>query len=146
MEPTLVQDDELVVLYKRKFERFDIIIIHIEPEHYYWSAEKYFVKRIIGLPGERVDYRYNPSTGFTDLYINNQLVEESFFKEKDSRTVTIRPRVAKNRSNGKKSVFTKKTGKRCIVPDREAVWSFPKVSILLWAITGLSAKTAALSV
>ena len=138
MEPTLVQDDELVVLYKRKFERFDIIIIHIEPEHYYWLAEKYFVKRIIGLPGERVDYRYNPSTGFTDLYINNQLVEESFFKEKTAERLLIRPREGEEPFEWEKNVFTKKTGNRCIVPDREAVWSFPKVSILLWAITVVS--------
>ncbi len=88
MEPTLVQDDELIVFYKKDFERFDIIIIEIKTGHYNWSGEKYFVKRIIGLPGERVDYRFNPTTGYTDLYINNQLVEEAFFKEKTASTVT----------------------------------------------------------
>lgn len=116
MEPTLVQDDELVVLYKRKFERFDIIIIHIEPEHYYWSAEKYFVKRIIGLPGERVDYRYNPSTGFTDLYINNQLVEESFFKEKDSRTVTYQTPRGEEPFEWEERCFYKEDGEKMYCP------------------------------
>ncbi|RKQ37465.1 signal peptidase I [Oceanobacillus halophilus] len=72
MLPTLHDQDQMIVnkiTYKiRKPDRFDIVVFHA-------SAQKDFIKRIIGLPGEHVE--------FIDevLYINGESVEESFLTE-----------------------------------------------------------------
>ena len=50
-------------------KRFDIVIIHI-PE-----KNEYIVKRVIGLPGETVEYRQD------QLYIDGEAVQEPFFDE-----------------------------------------------------------------
>lgn len=59
MYPTL-DDNEILILkkYDHSYERFDIIVFN-------YNNSK-LVKRIIGLPGEYVEYKDN------ELYINNQ--------------------------------------------------------------------------
>lgn len=68
MNETL-QDGEILLLekYDKDFERFDIVVLN-------YNNEK-LVKRIIGLPGETIEYRNNI------LYINGKKVEESFISE-----------------------------------------------------------------
>ncbi len=51
--------------------RFDVAIIDMSEEEY----EKLLVKRVIGLPGETVEYRDSK------LYINGEYVEEDFLEE-----------------------------------------------------------------
>ena len=78
MEPTLESGDNLIVdkLTYRFSEpkRFDIIVFPHQKHEYY-------IKRIIGLPGETV---YISENG--DIYINEQKLEENYGKEviKDS--------------------------------------------------------------
>ncbi len=68
MVPTL-QDNEILLLkkYDHHFSRFDIVVLK-------YGKDK-LVKRIIGLPGETVSYRNSK------LYINDELVEETFLPE-----------------------------------------------------------------
>lgn len=68
MHPTLL-DNEILLLkkYDKKFERFDIIVFE------YGNSK--LVKRIIGLPGDKVEYKNN------NLYINNEIIEEVFLDE-----------------------------------------------------------------
>lgn len=57
---------------KYKFEdvkRFDIVVVHLEEES---GRQEDIIKRVIGLPGEKVAFQDNK------LYINNELVEEEF--------------------------------------------------------------------
>ncbi|MBD5445439.1 MAG: signal peptidase I [Lachnospiraceae bacterium] len=80
MEPMLSDDDNLIVdkiTYKFKSpERFDIIVFP-----YQYKEDTYYIKRIIGLPGETV---YIDDGG--SIYIDDVLLDESYGKEiiKDS--------------------------------------------------------------
>lgn len=75
MEPTLSDQDNLLVdklsyrLHDPK--RFDVVVFP-----YQYADKTYFIKRIIGLPGEtvRID-----DTG--SIYINNELLMEAYGKE-----------------------------------------------------------------
>ncbi|WP_034452117.1 signal peptidase I [Butyrivibrio sp. AE2032] len=83
MEPTLQDRDSLLVdKVSYRFhdpDRFDIIIFP-----YKYGDKQYFIKRVIGLPGEtvRVDYDGN-------IYINGNILEENYGAE-----VIIDPGVA----------------------------------------------------
>lgn len=72
MEPTLNNSDYLIaekVSYRFSDpKRFDIVIFHA-------TADKDYIKRVIGLPGEVVKYKDD------QLYINDQLIEEPYLKE-----------------------------------------------------------------
>lgn len=63
MEKTL-NDKEILILNKldKKYERFDIVVLN-------YNNEK-LIKRIIGLPGESVNYKNGK------LYINNKVVKD----------------------------------------------------------------------
>lgn len=70
MEPTL-EDNEILLLSKisyktHKIERFDIVVIN--------AGEDLIIKRVIGLPGENVEYEDNT------LYINGQEVADPYAK------------------------------------------------------------------
>jgi len=70
MEPTLTEDQRLIidrVSYKiASPKRFDIVAVKFPQEEAYW------VKRIIGLPGERIDYING------QLYVDGNRVSEPF--------------------------------------------------------------------
>ncbi len=68
MVPTL-QDGDIMILNEIGYrlnglERFDIAVANVDGEK--------LIKRVIGLPGEKVEYRNN------NLYINDQMVIENF--------------------------------------------------------------------
>ena len=68
MDPTL-QDGDLMILNKLSYKlgsinRFDIVVIDKE--------DTYIIKRVIGLPGEKIEYKDNK------LYINDEEIEEGF--------------------------------------------------------------------
>lgn len=76
MLPTLEDGDHLIV---NKFgynfsepERFDIVVFHA-------SAEKDYIKRVIGVPGDHVEVENDR------LYINGERVEEPFIEERKQR-------------------------------------------------------------
>ena len=74
MEPTLY-DNNVILLNKLSYklngiERFDVVVID-------WRGEK-IIKRVIGLPGEHVEYKDG------SLYIDGFVVEENFKHEETS--------------------------------------------------------------
>lgn len=75
MEPTLTNGDNLIVdklSYRfRDPERFDIIVFP-----YKHKAKTYYIKRIIGLPGETVQIDEQG-----DIYINGEVLSESYGRE-----------------------------------------------------------------
>lgn len=69
MEPNY-NEGEIYLLNKIKFKltkpkRFEVVVVDTE-------SSKYMIKRIIGLPGETLEYKNNK------LYINGEIVEEDF--------------------------------------------------------------------
>lgn len=75
MEPTLSDGDNLIVdkiTYRfREPERFDIIVFP-----YQYTQNTYYIKRIIGLPGEKVRIDEEGR-----IYINGEVLRESYGKE-----------------------------------------------------------------
>lgn len=75
MEPTLSNNDQLIldkISYRfSEPQRFDIIVFPFQ-----YAEKTFYVKRIIGLPGEtvRVDLQGN-------IYINGQILNEDYGKE-----------------------------------------------------------------
>lgn len=68
MRPTLKDGDVLLLnkfdYYFNKIERYDVVVLKKDKEE--------IIKRIIGLPGEYIEYKDNA------LYINNKKVETSY--------------------------------------------------------------------
>ncbi len=75
MEPTLFDNDNLIVdkiSYRfREPQRFDIIVFP-----FLYEEETYYIKRIIGMPGETV---YIDEAG--TIYIDGEVLEEDYGKE-----------------------------------------------------------------
>ena len=68
-----LKDNDIMILDKityrfQKIERFDIVVLK--------NGDDYLIKRVIGLPGETVEYKNNK------LYINGKNVDEKFIHEK----------------------------------------------------------------
>ena len=74
MRDTLYNEDQLIVdkiSYRfRDPERFDIIVFPFQ-----YKENTYYIKRIIGLPGETVQILDG------DIYINGEVLEEDYGKE-----------------------------------------------------------------
>ena len=71
MVPTLENKDYMIldkISYRiGKIKRFDIVVINTEDD--------YLIKRIIGLPGEKIEYKDNK------LYVNGKYVKEDYARQ-----------------------------------------------------------------
>ena len=76
MEPTLSNNDQLIldkISYRFSVpKRFDIIVFPFQ-----YKENTYYVKRVIGLPGETVQIDLEGN-----IYINGEILEEDYGKEK----------------------------------------------------------------
>ena len=94
MYPTL-KDKEIMILNKTKYwnndiERFDIVVLNEEGSK--------LIKRVIGLPNEKVEYK----DGY--LYINDRLIAEEFINVETSDYIYDEPKdcyivIGDNRNN-----------------------------------------------
>lgn len=77
MAPTLLEGDKIIVnrLSAKEIERFDIVLFKA-------TTEKDFIKRVIGLPGDSIEYINN------QLYINGILYSEPYLTKGDSSVDT----------------------------------------------------------
>ena len=71
MDPTLADREYLLVINKLPIDRFDIVVAS-ETEN---GKTKEIVKRVIGLPGETIEYKNDV------LYINGKETDEPYLKE-----------------------------------------------------------------
>ena len=67
MDSTL-KNGEILILNKldKSYERFDVVVVNVEVD----GKKSKLVKRIIGLPGESIEYKDN------ELYINDKIIED----------------------------------------------------------------------
>ena len=75
MNPTLEEGDIMILnkLGRNNIKRFDIVVIRDDED------DEDIIKRVIGLPGERIEYKNNI------LYVNGKKVKEKFTKKKYDR-------------------------------------------------------------
>ena len=71
MDPTLTDSEYLLVINKLPIDRFDIVVAS-ETEN---GKTKEIVKRVIGLPGETIEYKNDV------LYINGKETDEPYLKD-----------------------------------------------------------------
>ena len=71
MDPTLADSEYLLVINKLPIDRFDIVVAS-ETEN---GTTKEIVKRVIGLPGETIEYKNDV------LYINGKETDEPYLKD-----------------------------------------------------------------
>lgn len=72
MSPTL-ENSDILILDKLTYNFIDIKRNDIVA--FYSEETKYLIKRIIGLPGEYIEFKNNK------LYVNNKLIEEPYLNE-----------------------------------------------------------------
>ncbi len=83
MNPNINNEDRLLVTYPSQYERFDVVVLKVDKEYHLVDGPDLYLKRIIGLPGEFIDYRFQE--GYTQLYINGEKVTEYFYTETELR-------------------------------------------------------------
>lgn len=78
MLPTIQLNDRVwVTKFSYKIgepERGDVVVFHPPSAAHADEKEKYYIKRLIGLPGETVEFKDN------HLYINGELIEEDYLE------------------------------------------------------------------
>lgn len=68
MMPTLKDHDRMVVTKIGEPKRFDIVVFHA-------TSEDDYIKRVIGLPGDKIEYKNDT------LYINGKVYEENYLDQ-----------------------------------------------------------------
>lgn len=78
MYPTVYNESTVFVSYLEEVERFDVVVAYITPEDNLVSSSygtEYYIKRIIGLPGDQLTWEKGVLT------INGKVVDETYFDE-----------------------------------------------------------------
>jgi len=75
MEPTLQDEDRLMLNKVRDIERFDVVVFPAPDK-----PDQQYIKRVIGVPGDRVEYRND------ELYVNGEYVEETYLEGLETRS------------------------------------------------------------
>ncbi|MDU5335419.1 signal peptidase I [Enterococcus sp.] len=70
MDPTLIDGERVIALKNTKVKRFDIVTFPAPDDE-----GKNYIKRVIGLPGDTVEYKNDK------LYINDKEYDEPYLKE-----------------------------------------------------------------
>jgi signal peptidase I len=79
MEPNVHNGDRLLVTYPKEYMRFDVVVIKVDENYDNVLHDDLYLKRIIGLPGDNIDYRYDEETNTTQLLVNGKEFKEYFY-------------------------------------------------------------------
>ncbi|NYS49246.1 signal peptidase I [Streptococcus danieliae] len=72
MDPTLAEGQHLIVFNQNQIDRFDIVVATENDEN---DKEKKIVKRVIGMPGDEIEFKQDT------LYINGKEVDEAYLAD-----------------------------------------------------------------
>lgn len=76
MYPNILDGERVLVEYNKKIDYGKVVVVEVnEEDSIYVGDTKYFIKRIIGMPGDSVKWVNNT------LYINDKEYEESYFEK-----------------------------------------------------------------
>ena len=76
MYPNVRDGEYVLVQYNRKIEREDVVIVEVNKyDSVYEGETNFYIKRIIGLPGEKIRWENNV------LYINDKPYNEDYFEK-----------------------------------------------------------------
>jgi signal peptidase I len=81
MVPTIQVGDRLMfdkLFYRLGDLKRQDIIMFLPPEAAQQSTEQFFVKRIIGLPGDVIEVRYDPDTDTGRVVVNGEVLVEEY--------------------------------------------------------------------
>jgi len=84
MDPNLQNEERLIIAKKATIKRFDIIVFNAKDVDPNDKDNLSYVKRVIGLPGDKLTYLANG-----DLKINNKIIKQSFISKKAKTTDTL---------------------------------------------------------
>jgi len=82
MEETL-HDGDNVLLFKTTKVNYDDVIIFYRPDE-----ERYLVKRVIGLEGDKIEIKYSYDDSLYHVYRNGEVLSEEYIKEPMDRNYT----------------------------------------------------------
>lgn len=84
MSPTIYNEEEVVLNFRKKVLRNNVIIFEVNSKNFdiEFSMSQYYIKRIIGLPGDKIKYINNK------LYLNDCLVEEGYLSDESFSELT----------------------------------------------------------
>lgn len=93
MEPTFANNDYLIVdeiSYKlSEPQRGDVVVFKYEGASENESNSKYFIKRVIGLPGETIDIKNGIVTVFNDKNPEGFVLEEPYRKDPPGNSMKV---------------------------------------------------------
>jgi signal peptidase I len=94
MEPTFINNDYLIVdelTYRLQDpQRGDVVIFkYVEGAQEQGEKQKYFIKRVIGLPSETVDIRNGTVTIYNEAHPEGIALDETYVKEKPTNTMRV---------------------------------------------------------
>lgn len=80
----ILKNNEILLLkkYDKKYKRFDIVVLN-------YNNSK-LIKRIIGLPGEHIEYKDNK------LYVNGKYIKENFKRNTETSDFEIDKKIPKD--------------------------------------------------
>lgn len=81
MLPNIENGEHVFVSYNEKIDRGKVVILEVNPtDNFDVTDEKYYIKRIIGLPGDKVTWTLSENSRKGILKINDEVYEEKYFE------------------------------------------------------------------
>lgn len=99
MEPTIESGEHVLVLYNKKITKNEVVILEVNPTDNDYRSTEYFIKRVIGVPGDTIKWDEATHT----FKLNGETVAPRGINQVDTNGVFYKENVIKkylNEQNG----------------------------------------------